>query len=46
MQFFTTITTQLAIHISEIRLKIKKVVNTNLTISKKALKDQFEKFIF
>ncbi|KAF2175652.1 hypothetical protein K469DRAFT_609959 [Zopfia rhizophila CBS 207.26] len=44
-RFFTTITTQLAVHVSEIGPGIKKAVDADPAISKKALKDQFEKLI-
>ena len=45
-RFFTTIATQLAARVSEIRPGIKKAIDADPDISDKALKDQFEKLIF
>jgi hypothetical protein len=45
-RFFTTIATQLAARVSEIRPGIKKAIEADPDVSEKALKDQFEKLIF
>jgi hypothetical protein len=44
-RFFTTIAIQLAVRVSEIGPGIKKAIDADPDISKKVLKDQFEKLI-
>ncbi|KAF2190141.1 vegetative incompatibility protein HET-E-1 [Zopfia rhizophila CBS 207.26] len=44
-RFFTTVATQLAVRVPEIRPGIKKAIDADPDISEKALKDQFEKLI-
>ncbi|KAF2688262.1 vegetative incompatibility protein HET-E-1 [Lentithecium fluviatile CBS 122367] len=44
-RFFTTIATQLAHRLSELRPAIKKAIDADPKIAEKALKDQFEKLI-
>lgn len=44
-RFFTTIATQLAVRLPDIRPRIKKAVDADPAISEKALKDQFDKLI-